>query len=242
MSISTCVMVERAVAFFYSVTVVSTSLLFFFRTRALFGTHPWVVAFFAFLWLAVLGGSLAYFVNILGPTPVDPTTNTPTCLKPGMKPFVGATTIICMINDTFVFLAISWRLSRISYNRHVSTHVFNSGIRFLIFGDYLPVFSKVLLKDGQAYYLLAFFLIFVVCFKNSSQICSFHRTIVTMNIISVTMLYYPSNSAILQTIIAVPNIALMNIMTSWVFRNTILYADWRESQISTSIVFQDIDN
>ena len=165
MSISTCVIVEIVVAFFYSATIVSTSLLFFFRTRALFETYPWVVAFFAVLWLAVLGGCLAYFVNILGPTPVDPTSNTPTCLKPGMKPFVGAATIICMINDTFVFLAISWRLSLISYNnRHVTTHVFNSSIRFLIFGDYLPVFSKVLLKDGQAYYLLALFLIFVVCF------------------------------------------------------------------------------
>ena len=33
-------------------------------------------------------------------------------------------------------------------------YTLESGIRLLIFGDYLPVFSKAFLQDGQAYYLL----------------------------------------------------------------------------------------
>ena len=140
-------MLERLVVVFYCATIVFTSLLFFFRTRAVFNTYPWVVAFFAVLWLAVLGGCLAFIVEIFFPVPV----NTPFCIKPGINPILVAVTIIPLINDTLVFLAISWRLSRISYD----PYTLESGIRFLIFGDYLPVFSKGLLKDGQAYYLSA---------------------------------------------------------------------------------------
>jgi hypothetical protein len=102
------------------------------------------------LWLAVLGGCVAFIVDIFEPIP-DPASKVPICVNPGINHFVAAATIIPFINDTLVFLAISWRLSRNSYN----TYTFERGIRLLIFGDYLPVFSKALLQDGQAYYLLA---------------------------------------------------------------------------------------
>ena len=59
--------------------------------------------------------------------------------------------VIPLIYDTCVFLAVSWRLSRNAYDPY--TH--SSGVRILIFGDYLPIFSKSLLQDGQIYYLLA---------------------------------------------------------------------------------------
>ena len=145
-------MLERLVVVFYCATVVFTSLLFFFRTRAVFNTYPRVIAFFAGLWLAVLGGCLAFIVYVFEPAPVNSASNTtPICINSGINPFVAAATIILLINDTLVFLAISWRLSCNSYD----PYTLESGIRFLIFGDYLPVFSKVLLRDGQAYYLLA---------------------------------------------------------------------------------------
>jgi hypothetical protein len=148
---STCLILERLVVSFYWATVVFTSLLFFIRTRAVFNTYPWVVVFFAGLWLAVLGGCVAAFiVNIFEPMP-DSASKTPFCIKPGMDFFVEGATIILLINDTLVFLAISWRLSCNSYD----SYTFENGIRLLIFGDYLPVFSKALLQDGQAYYLLA---------------------------------------------------------------------------------------
>ena len=148
-------MLERLVVGFYCAVLVFTSLLFFFRTRAVFDGYPWVIAFFAVLWLAVLGGSLAFVVDAFKPTGVDSTLNTAQiCFSSGINPFVTATIIIPLINDTLVFLAISWRLYRNSYD----PYTLRGGIRFLFFGDYLPVFSKVLLQDGQAYYLLALFL------------------------------------------------------------------------------------
>ena len=110
------------------------------------------MGFFAGLWLAVLGGCLAIIVHVLEHQ-VNPLLHTTAvCINSGVDPFIAASTIIPLINDTLVFLAITWRLTRNSYD----DHTLRSGIRILIFGDYLPVFSKVLLKDGQAYYLLAF--------------------------------------------------------------------------------------
>ena len=82
------------------------------------------------------------------PTVDDATAN---CLSSVVHPFLLAATIIPLINDTLVFVAITWRLSRNSYD----AYTLRSGIRSLVFGDYLPVFSRVLLLDGQAYYLLA---------------------------------------------------------------------------------------
>ena len=155
-------MFNRMAIVFYCAILVFTSLLFFFRTRAIFIRNPWVTAFFAGLWLAVLGGCLALIIDVFEPIPVDSATNTTAiCYYSGANPFVAAVTIISLINDTLVFLAISWRLFRNSYE----IYTVKSGIRFLIFGDYLPVFSKALLQDGQAYYLLAFFLIYVSCLK-----------------------------------------------------------------------------
>ena len=138
----------------YCGVLVSTSLLFFFRTRATFNRNPWAIAIFASLWLAVLGGCLALIVDAFQPIPVNPDSNkTVVCLDKGANPFVAASVIIPFINDTLVFLAISWRLSLNSYEPRPYT--LRNGIRFLIFGDYLPVFSKALFRDGQAYYLLA---------------------------------------------------------------------------------------
>ena len=159
-------MIIRVAIVFYSATLAFTSLLFFFRTRAIFNRNPWVTAFFAGLWLALLGGCLAVIVDAFKPMPVNSTSNTTSlCFDSGANSFVAAVTIISLINDTLVFLAISWRLSRNSYGP--GPYTLRSGIRFLIFGDYLPVFSKALLRNGQAYYLLAFFLIYVSCLNSS---------------------------------------------------------------------------
>ena len=144
-------MFERLSTSFYCVVLIFSSLLFFFRTRAVFNRDPWVVSFFAGLWLAVLGGSLTFFVDAFIPSGSNSTTNIMLCFSSGINPFIAATTIISLINDTLVFLAISWRLYRNSYD----PYTLNGGIRSIIFGDYLPIFSKALLQDGQAYYLLA---------------------------------------------------------------------------------------
>ena len=106
---------------------------------------------FATLWLTVLGGCLAsFFVDVFDAPSPAPNTQA-FCIKENINSFVGAATIIPLINDTLTFLAVTWWLFRNSYVRRT----LKNGIRLLVFGDYLPVFSKILLQDGQAYYLLA---------------------------------------------------------------------------------------
>jgi hypothetical protein len=148
-----CIVLDRLLITFYCATIVFTSLLFFFRTRAVFNTFPWVVAFFACLWLAVLGACLALMIDSFEPMPMVPGSESSICIDSGINSFLAAVNIIPLINDTLVFLAISWRLSRNSYDQ--TLRVQGGMIRLLIFADYLPVFSKGLLRDGQAYYLLA---------------------------------------------------------------------------------------
>ena len=75
------------------------------------------------------------------------------CLTGGIKPYAEAAAVIPMINDTIIFCAISWRLWRNNWARPTVKNSF----RVFVFGDYLPSFSKSMLLDGQAYYLLVFF-------------------------------------------------------------------------------------
>ena len=225
---STCVMLSRLVPILYCAAIIFTSFLFFLRTRAIFQRNPWIVAFFACLWVAVLGGCMAFVLDVLKQVQVNPALKTTSiCFNAAISPFVAAATIIPLINDTFVFIAITWRLSCNSYD----PYTFGSSIRILIFGDYLPVFSKVMLQNGQAYYLLAFPDLCLML--KWLTICFFHRTIVTMHIISVIMLY-ASYSNIFRTVFAVPNTALMNVMACRVFRNTILFESRGEARTDIS--------
>lgn len=140
-----CARFEKIVCALYPVAIPATALLFFFRVKAVFDRNQLVVAFFAFMWLAVLAGCLTVTQGVTGVN-IGPTKY---CLNFSLKDYVSAAAIIPLINDTFVFLAISWRLMT---NTHVDYDI-RSGVKTLMFGEYLPAFSKTLFQDGQAYYL-----------------------------------------------------------------------------------------
>jgi hypothetical protein len=71
--ISNCFNTEKALSVLFCLAVPLTSLLFFFRARAVFGMNPFAVAIFGVLWLGVLGGCLTTIPGIggtnIGPTP-----------------------------------------------------------------------------------------------------------------------------------------------------------------------------
>ena len=84
------------------------------------------------------------------------------CVTSDVKPFAAAAFFIPLINDTLVFLAMTWRLSRNSYACRTLEH----DVRVFVFGDYLPMFSKAMLQDGQAYYLLVLLFYLLLMFFN----------------------------------------------------------------------------
>jgi len=209
---------------FYSLTIVLTSLLFFFRVRAVFNKNPWIVALFVGLWLSVLAGCSTLVVGVnavhIGPTKF--------CTTSEVKPFAAAASIIPLINDTLVFLVMTWRLSRNSY----ACRTFEHDVRALVFGDYLPMFSKAMLQGGQAYYLLVLLHLMLMLNQLTSFPC--HRTSVAVNLATVIMLYNRSIPSLLRTVITVPNVTLTNIMACRVFRDTLLGV-FEETQSSTTL-------
>ena len=147
--LSNCAHIEKGLDVLYFIAIPSTSLLFAFRACAVFGMKLWAIAFFGALWLAVVGGCMTALFGITG-TNLGPTEY---CITSGIKHYLEAIGVAPMINDTIVFCAISWRLWRNNWARPTVKNSF----RVLVFGDYLPSFSKSMLLDGQAYYLLVFF-------------------------------------------------------------------------------------
>ena len=140
-----CVQVERIANYLYPLALSSTALLFFFRVRAVYNRNKYVVAFFSFMWLAVLAGGLTAIQGVVGAN-IGPTNY---CVMYNVKPYVASAAIIPLVNDTLVFFAITWRLMG---HAHADNSI-GTGLRVFAFGDYMPTLSKALLQDGQVYYL-----------------------------------------------------------------------------------------
>ena len=129
----------------YPLAVAGTALLFFLRVRAVFNRNKFVVAFFVFMWIAVLAGNLTTAWGVVGAK----IGSTNYCTIIHVEPYVAFASVITLVNDTLVFLAITWNLMGHAYvNNSIRT-----GFRILAFGEYMPALSKALLQDGQAYYL-----------------------------------------------------------------------------------------
>ncbi|KAF9045140.1 hypothetical protein BJ165DRAFT_1475549 [Panaeolus papilionaceus] len=196
---------DQVVTTFYPLAIPMTALLFLFRVRAVFDRNKYVVAFFTFMWLAVLGGCITVSQGVTGAN-IGPTKY---CINFAFKPYIGAGGIIPVVNDTLVFLAISWRLlANARTQLGLQTRM---NLKELIAGDYLPAFSRAIFQDGQAYYL----------------------TTVTTNLVAVIMFYINVVPPTYRSMFTVPNVALMNIMACRVFRKT-KFGVFREVTISTS--------
>lgn len=152
------------IGWFFVVAMPSTSLLFLFRVRAVYGNSKIIVYFFGILWLAILGLCAAIPFGIKGGTccflravsipdlrghsaaHIGPTQR---CINTEVASYISAPIALNAINDTLIFLAISFRI--ISFS--VAGETGRDKLRSFISGDGLPQLSKGLLQGGQLYYL-----------------------------------------------------------------------------------------
>jgi len=211
----------------YPLAVAGTALLFFLRVRAVFNRNKFVVAFFAFMWIAVLAGNLTTAWGVVGAK----IGSTNYCTIIHVEPYVAFASVITLVNDTLVFLAITWNLMGHAYvNNSIRT-----GFRILAFGEYMPALSKALLQDGQAYYL---YVLTAFLLKYKFLIIIFlllFRATVTTTLMTVIMMYLPGVPAIYHIVLTMPNMMLMNVMASRVFRNTKLQVgQFKQSLIGMS--------
>lgn len=144
-SVGDCQALQVALGVCFAIAVPATSLLFFFRVRAVFNDNKMIVGLFAFLWLSVLAGCITVPFAINGEH-IGPTAH---CVNSGVKPFSSAGIVISAVNDTLVLVSISLR---ILYNASIEDSL---GARVKAFwnGGALPALSRSILQSGQQYYL-----------------------------------------------------------------------------------------
>ncbi|KIJ50923.1 hypothetical protein M422DRAFT_74371 [Sphaerobolus stellatus SS14] len=130
------------IGIFWAFAIPSTSLLFFFRVKAVFNGNNPVIFTFIVLWLVNLAGSItvpfALSAGNIGPTNF--------CIIKAVKPFSSAGIIATACYDTLVFVAVSWRI--------ITKSAMGDKTQSFFRGRNLPHVSRELLRGGQLYYLL----------------------------------------------------------------------------------------
>lgn len=144
-------MLERAALAWCPIALSATGFLFFLRLRAVYDRDRILVSVFFILWLALIAGGIIIPVSIKG----GAIGSTQYCrvIRASKISIFAPIALLCF--DTLIFLAISWRLSRIaSYgNGGAMGRESTNRIGTMFFGTNLPTFTRSLLVDGQLYYL-----------------------------------------------------------------------------------------
>ncbi|EJC99638.1 uncharacterized protein FOMMEDRAFT_93095 [Fomitiporia mediterranea MF3/22] len=184
-----CQALQIAFSICFAIAVPLTSLLFFFRVRAVFNDNKPIVAFFGFLWVSVLAGCITVPFATRG-VHIGPTVF---CILTGVKTYSATGIVISAVNDTLVLVAISLR---ILYNASIDDNV---GARVKAFwnGGALPKLSKSILQSGQQYYLIT----------------------VGGNVLTMVMILTPSVKPIYRAMFTIPNVTIENCMACKVFRD-----------------------
>lgn len=114
--------------------------------------NKYISAVFFIVWLSILGGCIPIARSVSG-AHIGPTNY---CISTTLEDAAAPATIIPLIYDSTVFIAISWRLIRISLPHDLNL---KEAVKVIIYGKNLSRFSKALLKDGQAYYLWVYLIL-----------------------------------------------------------------------------------
>ncbi|PPQ94182.1 hypothetical protein CVT25_003819 [Psilocybe cyanescens] len=202
--LKTCEQFLLAVYILMTISISTTSLLFVFRVRAIYIGNKYIASFFGLMWLAVVASFMATMQGLDALLESNESGSLTYCATRRISRYVALNFVMPLVHDTLVFLAISWRLTTNSI-QHSNV---KNGVRAMVFGDYMPAFSRALLQDGQMYYL----------------------TTISTGLLAFVMLFM--TSAEVNTIFLLPNFMLMNIMACYVFRKT-RFGIFPENGIST---------
>ncbi|KZP16264.1 hypothetical protein FIBSPDRAFT_794691 [Athelia psychrophila] len=187
-----CQALEYIICSFYEVSLPATSLLFFFRVKAVYGNARVITFFFGALWFSVLGLSILLMLAVQS----DHIPHTLRCKEAFVREFGSVPTIITAVYDTLVFTAISARV--VSHTLNGDTWAARA--RSFVHGDGLYSLSKALLRGGQLYYFATIGISIV-------------NTVLTMGT------SFPDE---LRLLFGPPTVALPSAMACYVFRAVLL--------------------
>ncbi|KAH9475833.1 hypothetical protein JR316_0011393 [Psilocybe cubensis] len=188
-----CMMLSKLPPWIFVVALPSTSLLFYFRVCAMYHNNKAISAFFFVMWLGVVGGCVPSTIGVSGAM-IGPTKY---CISTTLKHYVALGTIMSLIYDSAVFIAISWRLTHLNLVDDMDIN-FKDVIKAIVLGKKLSKLSKVLLQDGQVYYL----------------------STVVFNLAVLVIFYMESIPLVYRTLLGLPEFTLMNVMACRVYRKT----------------------
>ncbi|KAJ6631315.1 hypothetical protein B0H10DRAFT_1772481, partial [Mycena sp. CBHHK59/15] len=188
------------------ISIRSTSLLFFYRFRAVYGGKCAITIIFRFLWFAAFASAVTIPFGGSG-TPIGPNRS---CIIVEIASYVGAAGITLAVHDTTVFLVIvSYRLVS---NTHVE-HASSQQVKALLSGAHLLAFSRAG-RSGSAE------------FSPSAGSPSS----------ATSMIYIPGITPVYHGMFAIPNITLTSIMACRVYCNAKLGSTPDSSNISLSFL------
>ncbi|KAF7336024.1 hypothetical protein MSAN_02316100 [Mycena sanguinolenta] len=169
-------------------TQTSTAMLFFLRVTAVWYPSKIAYVIFSILWLAVLGAGITDPIVIRG-AHIGPTEQ---CIDTVIPESLEVTAIMPLINDTAIFLAISYRILA----HIIVADSFMARLRAFFGGTGLSTLSRALLQSGQHFYLIA----------------------VAAHVIFLVVLKLPQLTPVYHGMLSTPGLALVNAMACLVFR------------------------
>jgi len=210
-NIDTCKIVARFIGAANIFIMPAITSLFFVRLTAIYSYDKFVVTFFGSCWLVVLG------IFIFDTTTVISRSSDAGTSK---QCFVFTHTdawgyIATAVYDTFMYLAISWRLASFAM-----TDQWKSRVRSFVTGGGLSGLSKVLLRSGQLYYFIT----------------------IGFSICSSIFIYCPLIPPEWNGLLLEPNITVASVLGCRLFRELKLglYAEPMTDRAISKIVFRDI--
>jgi hypothetical protein len=148
---------------FFAIGGSATSLLFFLRVRAVYSRSKIITAFFGVLWLGIAGTSILIMLGITGSESFcclsyrdfecdnrsgNHIPYTRRCMEKPPHKYVTVPIVLTAVNDTLVFLAISYRM----VSSAMTSSTWSARARLFFTGEGLHQLSKALLQSGQIYY------------------------------------------------------------------------------------------
>ncbi|TFK38667.1 hypothetical protein BDQ12DRAFT_630449 [Crucibulum laeve] len=186
--VDNCQALEIALGICYILSTSTTSLLFLMRIQAIYHRNQAVRIMFIFLWVAVTAAAVVVPVGISG-AHIGPTQQ---CINTRVEQYTAATAIVQMINDTAIFLAISYKILNVS----LGDESLKTRAKMFFGNGSLPVVSRLLLQSGQQYYLIA--------------ACG--------NIVLLVLVELPNLPDVYRGMCTIPVLAVNNLMACIVFR------------------------
>jgi hypothetical protein len=130
---------------FFPIAIPATEMIFFLHVRAVYIHNRPAVWLFTFLWLCTIASSLT---PVIGSTYMS-IAFTKYCINGPLPSYATAAAVVPLVNDSVLFGALALRMLRSSYQERS----LRGDIRAMVFGDHIPLVSRALLQNGQAYFL-----------------------------------------------------------------------------------------